>query len=131
MNPTSELPADVLEFIENRIDSVPHIEALLLLWESAPDRWEVEQIAARIYVATPSAAQILRDLVRRRLVRAAGEEPAGFAYDSEWDPDGTLMAKVAATYRQNLVLVAQKIHSKAASASVREFARAFEIKKDG
>jgi hypothetical protein len=130
MIPPSEIPADVLEFIENRIDSVPHMEALLLVWESAPDRWEVEKIAARIYVATPAAAQILRDLVRRRLVCAAEEEPASFAYDSEWDPDGTLMAKVAATYRQNLVQAAQTIHSKA-SAAVREFARAFEIKKDG
>jgi hypothetical protein len=125
----SDLPADVLEFIESRIDSVPHMEALLLLWETAPDPWEVEQIAARIYVATPAAVQILRDLVRHRLVRAAGEEPARFAYDSEWDLGGTIMAKVAAAYRQNLVLVAHVIHSKA-STSVREFARAFEIKKD-
>jgi hypothetical protein len=39
------------------------------------------------------------------------------------------MASVAATYRQNLVLVANIIHSKA-SGAVREFARAFEIKKD-
>jgi hypothetical protein len=127
---SSEIPADVAEFIESRIDTVPHLEALLLLWESSPDRWQAEKIAARIYVATPAAAQILRDLVRCRLARAAEEDPASFAYDSAWDPDGAMMAKVAASYRQNLVLVARMIHSKA-SAAVREFARAFEIKKDG
>jgi hypothetical protein len=40
-----------------------------------------------------------------------------------------LMEKVASTYRRHLSAVASFIHSKA-SRSVREFARAFELKKD-
>jgi hypothetical protein len=39
------------------------------------------------------------------------------------------VARVAVVYRSNLVSVANFIHRKA-SASVMEFARAFEIKKD-
>jgi hypothetical protein len=39
------------------------------------------------------------------------------------------MAKVAATYSRQLVTVAQLLHAKA-SPGVREFARAFQIKKD-
>ena len=125
-----ELPADVLAFIDGQIDTVPHLEALLLLWESAPEPWGADEIAARIYVSPDTATQILRDLVRRNLARGVTEGAPQFAYDSAWDARGDLMAKVAAAYRRNLIFVAQQIHSKA-SAAVREFARAFEIKKDG
>ena len=130
MDPSAQLPADVARFIEDQIDSVPHMEALLLLWRSATEAWSTEQLAARIYVSPDTAAQILRDLARRQLVRATSENPDRFAYDGAWDENDGLMARVAATYRQHLILVARKIHSKA-SGAVREFARAFEIKKDG
>ncbi len=126
MDRSSVLPADVLAFIEDQIDSVPHLEALLLLWESAPDRWDADRIAARIYVAPDTADQILRDLASRGLVSMNGE---GFSYDPAWDERSGLMSRVAGVYRKNLILVAHSIHSKP-SAAVREFARAFSIKKD-
>jgi hypothetical protein len=125
----SELPADVVQFIAAQIDTVPHLEALLLLWESAPRTWSAEEIAARIYVARDVAVQILQDLERRRLVRAAEGAAERLVYDAAWDATGDLMARVAATYRQNLIRVARSIHARAPSA-VREFARAFEIKKE-
>lgn len=126
----SELPAEVLQFIAAQIDSVPHLEALLLLRESAPKSWNAEEIAARIYVGPDVASQILADLLRRGLVRATEDSASHYVYDPVWDPTGDLISRVSATYRQNLIRVAQFIHSKASSA-VREFARAFEIKKDG
>lgn len=104
------------------------MEALLLLWESAPEHWTAARMASRIYVSLDAATQIIGDLVRRRLVTAVtDEEGSRFAYDPSWDEHG-LMAKVAATYRKNLIAIAHVIHAKA-SGAVREFARAFEIKK--
>jgi hypothetical protein len=129
MDAASEPPADVLAFIEDQVDSVPHLEALLLVWKSAPGAWNATQIAARIYVDLDAAAGILRDLARRRLVRATDESGSSFSYDPSWDRSGDLMQRVAEAYRRNLVLVAHTIHAKA-SGAVREFARAFEIKKD-
>ena len=123
-----ELPADVQRFIADQIDTVPHLEALLLLWEGAPASWSTEQLAARIYVSPDDGERILADLRRRKLVRTSDEEPARYAYDPAWDT-GDLMAHVAAAYRQDLIRVARFIHAKASS-SVREFARAFEIKKE-
>jgi hypothetical protein len=123
-----ELPAAVQRFIAERIDTVPHLEALLLLWESAPTCWSADQIAARIYVAADAGERILGDLQRHGLVRAIDEQPSRYAYDPAWDT-GDLMARVASSYRQDLIRVARFIHAKASS-SVREFARAFEIKKD-
>ena len=123
-----ELPADVQQFVSDQIDTVPHLEALLLLWESAPASWSAEQLAARIYVPADAGERILADLRRRRLVRASEEDPARHQYDAAWDT-GDLMARVAAAYRQDLIRIARFIHAKASS-SVREFARAFEIKKE-
>jgi hypothetical protein len=123
-----QLPPDVRRFIANEIDTVPHLEALLLLWESTPRRWSAEEIAARIYVTPDAARGIVADLARRGLVQPSGEDAQSYVYDGAWDT-GDLMTRVAAAYRKDLIHVASFIHTKA-SAAVREFARAFEIKKD-
>jgi hypothetical protein len=125
-----ELPQDVLQFIAREIDTVPHLEALLLLFENAAEHWTVERAAARLYVSSDRARSLLADLERRQLVRlVAGAPPAAYAYAPAGDASGQLIEKVALTYRRHLAAVAAFIHSKA-SRSVREFARAFEIKKD-
>ena len=125
-----ELPQDVLQFIAREIDTVPHLEALLLLFENPAEHWTVERASARLYVPPERAQNILADLERRRLVRLLpGAFHAEYAYDAVRDETGQLMEKVASTYRRHLSAVAAFIHSKA-SRSVREFARAFELKKD-
>jgi hypothetical protein len=122
------LPEDVLRFIVDRIDSVPQLEALLLMWESAGKRWTEEEIAARVYVGGDTARGVLQGLTQRRLLRLEGS--SRYVYDPAWDETGQLMPKVAETYRRQLVKVAKAIHAKA-SPSVQEFARAFQLKKDG
>lgn len=128
-----QLPPDVLRFIVDRIDSVPHLEALLLLWESAGKGWTEQEIAARVYVGGDTARGVLEALEQRGLIRAeALADEAGeprYVYDPAWDESGQLMPKVATTYRRQLVRVAKAIHAKA-SPSVQEFARAFQLKKD-
>ena len=109
---------------------MPHLEALLLLFEQAAEHWTVELTAARLYVPPERARQILADLERHGLARQLpGLDPAEYAYDGAWDRSGEMMERVAMTYRRHLAAVAAFIHSKA-SRSVREFARAFELKKD-
>lgn len=120
------LPEDVVRFVFEQIDTVPHLEALLLMWETAPRPWSEEQIAARVYVSTDVARRLLQDLHRRRLIAPAAESPGSFAYDGAWDPDGKFMDHLSLTYRRHLVRVATLIHSKA-SAAVRDFARAFRF----
>jgi hypothetical protein len=119
---------DVLRFIADRIETVPHLESLLLLWEARPRAFTAADLAQRIFVSKETAAQILNDLKQRKLVATAAD-PSQFSYDSHWDPAGDFIARVAATYRRHLIPVATFIHSKA-SPSVREFARAFEPKKE-
>lgn len=119
---------EVLSFIFENIDSVPHLEALLLIWQSGSEPWSAEQLAARIYVSVHQAKSILEDLRRRGMtVQDAEDGPYRFATD--WDAQRQLMPRLAKTYSRNLIGVTRMIHSKG-SASVREFARAFQIKKD-
>jgi|SRR5688572_9732598 hypothetical protein len=126
----SELPQDVLRFIAEQIDSVPHLEALLLLYQQPAEHWTADLTAARLYVSLETAAQILRDLEQRRLIARRPDAPATeFVFDGAWDDSGQLMARVVMAYTRFLTPVATFIHSKAPR-SVLEFARAFELKKD-
>lgn len=120
---------EVGRFIVEKIDTVPHLEALLLLWESAPRSWSAEELAVRVYVPVERAHSILQDLTRLRLAKADSDSHERHLYDGSWDEAGEMMQKVGATYRRQLVRVANLIHSKA-SPAVREFARAFQFKKD-
>jgi predicted ArsR family transcriptional regulator len=119
-----------LQFIAEQIDTVPHLEALLLLYTQPAERWTVVQVARRLYVSPGQALQILRDLEQRKLVRARSDPAAGeYEYDPAWDATGQLMLEIDRAYASRLTSVAMFIHSKAPR-SVLEFARAFEIKKD-
>jgi predicted ArsR family transcriptional regulator len=123
-----EIPGHVLQFLAEKIDSVSQFEALLLLWQEPNRSWTAEQIGARVYVAPETARLILQGLERRQLI-VAEEKPSAYRYSSAWDASGNLMAEVAMQYRRHLVRLATFIHS-GASPSVREFARAFDLKKE-
>jgi predicted ArsR family transcriptional regulator len=122
------IPDDVVRFINEKVDSVPHLEALLLLYDSTPREWTAQEVAVRVYVPEDHARFILQDLIRQRLVTDGAEGGEHYRYDIAWDVTGSTMRKVAEAYRKHLVRVANLIHSKA-SAAVRDFARAFQFKK--
>jgi hypothetical protein len=124
-----DIPEDVLRFIAERIDTVPQLEALLLVWENQPRAWECEEIAARIYVRRDVCGDIVQALQRRDLLTIESSTPPRYRYNKAWDESGQLMAQVASAYRTHLVPITTLIHSKAPS-SVREFARAFDFKKE-
>lgn len=121
-----ELPADVLEFLDKFIDTVPELETLLIMSEDPGRRWTGPDLAGRIYVPIHNARSILEALHRRRLIIATDE---GYQFAPVDEAHRALVARVAATYRSNLVAVAHFVHRKA-SASIMEFARAFDLKKD-
>ena len=124
----TEISQDVLDFIVRRIDSVPHLEALLLLWERPASVWAEEEIAARVYVSPARARTILEDLARNGLIAATPGEPVRHTYNPAWD-DRQLMQEIALAYRRHLVQITRFIHTKASPDAVQEFARAFELKK--
>jgi predicted ArsR family transcriptional regulator len=118
---------DVLAFVFENINTVPHLEALLLIWQNASESWTATRLAARIYVGTPQAAGILEDLYKRGYV--SKEAGPAYRFAHEWDVERQIMPRLASTYSRNLIGMTRMIHSKG-SASVQEFARAFQIKKE-
>jgi DNA-binding IscR family transcriptional regulator len=115
------------EFLLENIDSIPHLEALLLLWRRAPQVSSAEEMARALYVSNDFADRILRDLAHKELVITSSES-AGYSYNSS-GKHHALIPAVDAIYRKELIRVSQMIHSKAPSA-MREFARAFRFTKE-
>jgi|GEM_PF-598997 len=115
------------QFIIQEIDSVPHLEALLLVWNTRPKQWTVEEMAKALYVPPSTAQAILQELARKNLI-AADANPERFGFHSATEETETLMRAVDEIYRRELVRISQMIHAKV-PASVREFARAFRFTK--
>lgn len=120
---------DVYEFILDNIDSVPHLEALILLWNSRPVGWTPEELASRLYVPAERAAQVLRDLVRMGFIAESPASPPKYSYSPRSEQQDSLLASLDDAYRKDLVRISTMIHSKASS-GVREFARAFRLKQE-
>jgi DNA-binding MarR family transcriptional regulator len=118
---------EVERFLLDSIDTVPHLEALLLIFQSPGTVWSVAELAARIYVSEKQAAGILDDLTRRALIARLESSPAKYQYVPRSQAQTELLDKVSHSYRTQLVQLTRFIHSNA-SASVRDFARAFRLK---
>ena len=120
---------DVYEYILEKIESVPHLEAIILLWNSRPVGWSSDELASRLYVPSERTGEILQDLIRQQLVQQTAGSPPRFSYLPRNDEQNEWMIRVDTAYRREIVRISTMLHSKA-SPSVREFARAFRFKKD-
>ena len=119
---------EVDRFLISRIDSVPHLEALLLVWRCRPNTWTLNELAERLYVKSESARSIVADLIREELIALVDGPAERYGYASKSERQDVLMKDVEEAYRRELIRISNLIHSKA-PASVREFARAFRFMK--
>jgi hypothetical protein len=117
--------AAVERFILEEIESVPHLEALLLLWKSRPKQWTLEEMAHALYISLEATQGILQDLKQRGFICA---DSYHYFFDQGFHGAG-LISELDLVYRRDLIRISQMIHSKA-SPAIREFARAFKLKKD-
>ena len=114
-------------FLVEQIDSVPHLEALLLIWNSRPKTWTEQEMASALYVEPELAKRVLEQLAQRGLIEHAGDN-GGYCCEANSTRD-PLLQKLDEAYRHDLVRISRLIHSKA-SVAVQDFARAFRFKKD-
>jgi hypothetical protein len=126
--PSSE-EQQVYEFILREIDSVPHLEALLLLWNTSPNTWLAEDVGKRLYVKTSVASSLLRDLARQNLLTVSSDSLERFSYQTGAPDRDRLITLLDDAYRHQIVRISTLIHSKASSA-VLDFARAFRFIKE-
>lgn len=116
-------------FLVDEIDTVPQLEALLLIWNRRPKRWYHSEIAKALYISQELAQDVIRHLVQHRLL--ARVEGGADCYELRIDSEehAQLLKAVDSTYRRELVRVSTLIHAKA-SRAVRDFASAFRFKKE-
>jgi hypothetical protein len=115
-------------FISEYIDTVPHLEALLLVWKKRQKSWSIDDMAAQLYVPVEHAGKILRDLSSRGFLLEVDSPAARFQYASSEEQDARI-AEVEMIYRRDLIRISRMIHAKAPSA-LRAFARAFRFTKE-
>lgn len=126
---TEKKGPDAYKFIEEKIDSVPHLESLILLWNSRPVKWTVEELASRLYISRERVEGVLRDLVRIEVAQVTTEDRVRYSYLPRSEEQNDLMHRIDDAYRRDLVRISTMLHSKAAS-PIREFARAFRLRKE-
>jgi DNA-binding IclR family transcriptional regulator len=125
---SADIPAAVLQFVLRRINTVTELETLLIMSAEERREWTVDEIAARVYVAKPSAAAVLYALQSHRLITQS-DGGRRFRFTPASEEERQAVAATAVAYRTHLIPIATLIHKKA-SAPVQEFARAFDFKKD-
>lgn len=126
--PRNDIPAPVRRFLEENIDTVPQLETLLMMYEKPQHSWLIADVASRNYITEQRAADTLSALERRGLV-VAEESATRFRFQPAHDEVRALVAELAQCYQRKLSAVTGLIHAKP-SASIKEFARAFDLKKD-
>ncbi|MCW7542106.1 hypothetical protein OOT46_30380 [Aquabacterium sp. A7-Y] len=121
------IPAPIRKFALDHVDSIAHMEALLILWRDPSAVWAVEQVAQRLYIPGGEAAGVLL-----RLEQLGLAQQHGGAY--RYAPASAAMAAhvdaLAALYSTHLIPVTNLIHSRRDS-RVQEFADAFKLRKKG
>lgn len=119
------LPDGVRDFILRHVDSVGHLEALLLLWRAQDRKWDVLSVAQQLYIREPAAAEILERLHSLNLILA---ERGHYYFSSEAADLCSEIANLADAYARNLIEVTRLIHSRPAT-RIQEFADAFKLRK--
>jgi hypothetical protein len=124
--PAFVVPEIVARLIADSIDSIPELETILLLREHPEVEWNVARVAHRIYVDERNAAELLEKLSGKGFCSL---QAGGYRYAPATPELDAAVSELAHTYARRVVAVTQLIHKKP-SASVRQFAAAFRIRKE-
>jgi hypothetical protein len=118
------IPADLREFILRYIDSVAHLEALLLLRANAEATWDIATIARRLYATEQQTAEVLTQLCADGLLSCESEH---YRFAGQSDEQRSLIERLAVSYSKQLIPITNMIHGK--TRRIRQFADAFKFRK--
>lgn len=122
----SDIPDDVRRFVLGTMNSVPHLEALLLLHAQPTQCWSPADLARRLYIDEASVASVLVDLDEAQLVRETG---AGWCFHPLDAHLAATVDQLAAVYSRQVVAITELIHS-SSDRRAQRFADAFRLRKD-
>ena len=123
------IPDDVRQFILRFIESVAHLEGLLLLRSEPQTEWTVDNVAGRLYIDKRQAADILALLSADGFLNAGGGSVPVYRYSPASTELAQTVDRVAEYYSKYLIPVTNLIHSRP-KPKVQQFADAFRLRKD-
>jgi hypothetical protein len=120
---------ELKQFVEHNIESVPQLEALLLL-RKEPDRaWSAVDIAKALYIQEDAAAALLAEFVRREFAKYPTSDAGNIIYRARDQTTDRLIDELQAAYQDRRVAVISLIYSKPLN-KVQTFADAFRFGKE-
>lgn len=109
MSNQEPIPSHISRFILTSIDSVPHLEAVLLLRSKPGMGWDIKTMAQQLFISEKRAGELMFDLCKAGF--AVFRDPLYF-YEPASPPLKDAMDELDAIYAKNLVAVSRLIHSK-------------------
>ena len=97
-------------FILTSIDSVPHLEAVLLMRYDQEIDWDAKTIAQKLYISKKRAQEILDELCAINFIKR--NTPSTYSYEPDSLELKNILDDVADIYAKNLIEVTKLIHSK-------------------
>ncbi len=122
------IPDDVAELLLNRIESIGHLEALLLLRRSPNVEWTSVALTQRLYIAEADAAALLARLATDGFLLTGGAKPVIYQYRAHSGELAGLVDRIAELYKTHLIPITNLIHNKPRM-RIQRFADAFKLKK--
>jgi predicted transcriptional regulator len=118
------VPEDVREFILKCIDSIAHLEALLLLRREPRSAWTAVAVAGRLYIEESEAKAVLKRLCAEGLITARN---GNYRFDGETSGKEELVNRLASLYARHLIPITNLVHAK--PSGIKAFADAFRLRK--
>ncbi|HEX5386452.1 MAG TPA: hypothetical protein VFW66_07145 [Gemmatimonadales bacterium] len=129
MSPGS-IPEDVDRFLARHVDTIEHLEVLLLIYRSPSEAWTADAVARALYSQPTSAARRLALLREQGLAKESTEhtDPRAYSYGPATPELDATVRRLAETYRERRVAVITAIASRPME-NVRAFSDAFRLRK--
>ena len=123
------IPTELAQFIDQNVESLAQLEALLLLQNEPQRHWTVEALSKALYITTDTAAALLADLSTRGFATLVDNTSGEFAYRPASAASRELVERLGKLYGERRVAVITQIYSKPVN-KVQTFADAFRLRRE-
>jgi hypothetical protein len=121
--------AELEHFIAQHIESLPHLETLLLLRQEPQRRWTCAELSRQLYIPPDMCDGLVNELVQGGFVARVTDDEAAYQYRPASPDLDRLIGELAAIYQDRRVAVITQIYSRPLK-KVQTFADAFRLRKE-
>lgn len=123
------IPNNIKRFINTSIDSIPHLEALLLIQKNPDINWDIDSLSRSLFIQPRLAEELLGKLCSAGFLKVLpNTNPQSYDYVHPNLEVRQMLSELAEVYSKHLILITNMIHNK--SSKVQQFADAFKFKKE-